>query len=42
MKIEDGNDFFALGILVKLPTAYISSNMKPFFGPALEDETKIY
>jgi hypothetical protein len=34
--------FNVLEILVKLPTAYIDSDLKPFFWPALSDEMKQY
>ena len=40
--IKSTKSFNALEILVKLPISYIDSDLKPFFQPPLEDETKQY
>jgi len=40
--INSSKSFYVLQILVKLPVTYIDSHIKPFFWPALKDETKKY
>ena len=40
--IKSEKSFNSLIILVKLPISYIDANLKPFFWPSLEDETKQY
>jgi len=40
LEINSTKSFYVLQILVKLPTTYIDSDLKPFFWPVLRDEIK--
>ena len=40
--INSQKSIHLLEILVKLPVTYIDENLKPYFWPPLEDETKQY
>ena len=42
LQIKSTKSFYVLEILVKLPVTYIDPNLKPFFGPPLENEVKKY